>query len=56
MDDQPVIAQSAELNRKPIHGIDWNAVFAARPDLEPPGYKETVELMKQKRTLNDPLH
>lgn len=26
-------------------GIDWNAIFRARPDLEPPGYRETTERM-----------
>lgn len=25
---------------------DWNKIFALRPDLEPPGYRETVELLK----------
>ena len=23
-------------------GIDWAAIFARRPDLEPPGYHETI--------------
>ena len=28
--------------KKQVQGIDWNAIFAARPDLEPPGYHETI--------------
>jgi hypothetical protein len=23
--------------------VDWNEVFAARPELEPPGYKEAMK-------------
>ena len=26
--------------------VDWERIFKARPDLEPPGYKETVRLAK----------
>ena len=29
--------------------IDWSAIFARRPDLEPPGYHETVAKLKAKK-------
>lgn len=35
-------------------GIDWNAIFERRPDLEPPGYREANEIMRQKRNLKTP--
>jgi len=34
-------------------GIDWSAIFERRPDLKPPGYEETVQIMqtlKQEKT------
>jgi len=31
---------------------DWTAIFAKRPDLEPPGYKETCAKIKQAKETN----
>ncbi len=28
--------------KKQIRGIDWAAIFKERPELEPPGYYETI--------------
>lgn len=28
---------------------DWSEIFRLRPDLEPPGYRETVESLKDKK-------
>lgn len=36
---------------KPVRGIDWNEIFNRRPDLEPPGFKETVKLMDYRAKL-----
>jgi hypothetical protein len=33
---------------KALRGIDWSAIFKRRPDLEPPGYRETVSLIYSK--------
>lgn len=30
-------------SKKEPRGIDWKAIFARRPDLEPPGYYETID-------------
>jgi len=29
-------------SNKPTRGIDWAAIFKRRPDLQPPGYYETI--------------
>ena len=29
-------------NDQPTQGIDWAAIMKRRPDLEPPGYHETI--------------
>lgn len=34
-------------------GIDWAEIFKRRPDLEPPGYKQTVQAMLEKRNAPD---
>jgi len=36
---------------------DWNAIFAKRPDLEPPGYKEAVAavLLAKEENAEDPI-
>lgn len=34
---------------KPIRGIDWAEIFERRPELNPPGYQETVEYMRASR-------
>lgn len=35
---------------KPTRGIDWAAIFERRPDLQPPGYYETIAKLKAKRS------
>ena len=37
---------------KPLRGIDWAAIFKRRPDLEPPGYYETVSSIYSKGEQN----
>jgi len=32
-------------SEKLLRGINWDAIFLKRPDLSPPGYKETVQAM-----------
>ena len=32
--------------------IDWTAIFERRPDLEPPGYRETVAKLYSKEQPN----
>jgi len=40
---------------KPTRGIDWAAIFKARPDLAPPDYYETIARLKAKQEkVNDP--
>lgn len=34
---------------KEVRGIDWAAIFHKRPDLSPPGYKETVDKIKSEK-------
>jgi hypothetical protein len=36
-------------NKQVTPAPDWAAIFARRPDLEPPGYEETVATMKATR-------
>ena len=35
-------------NNKPIKGIPWADIFKRRPDLNPPGYYETIEKLYPK--------
>lgn len=30
-------------------GLNWAEIFKRRPDLEPPGYRETIERMQQQK-------
>lgn len=39
--------------KKPVRGIDWTAILERRPDLIPPGYKETIEELYPKEESND---
>ena len=39
--------------KKPVRGIDWSAIFERRPDLQPPGYYETIAKLYPEQT-NDP--
>lgn len=32
-----------------VRGINWTEVFQRRPDLEPPGYRQTVLSAQKKR-------
>ena len=34
--------------KKQPFGTDWNRIFRDRPDLEPPGYRETADAMAAK--------
>ena len=38
-----------------IPAPDFNVIFARRPDLEPPGYKETVEAHYENQKTKVPL-
>ena len=43
---QPNLSRTTMTERNKAGGsLDWTAIFKARPDLEPPGYKETVAKM-----------
>jgi hypothetical protein len=33
---------------KKVQGIDWTAIFERRPDLQPPGYYETIAKLYKK--------
>jgi len=35
--------------KKPTLGIPWGDIFKRRPELAPPGYEETVQLIKQQK-------
>ena len=35
-------------DNKPTRGIDWAAIFERRPDLQPPGYYETIAKLYSK--------
>lgn len=39
--------------KKPKLGIDWTAIFKKHPELEAPGYWETVNAMYSKETDPD---
>jgi hypothetical protein len=44
--DAPRITMSKQSDsEKLLRGINWDAIFLKRPDLSPPGYKETVQAM-----------
>ncbi len=34
---------------RPVHGIDWQAIFKKHPELEPPGYYEAIRRLKLKK-------
>lgn len=33
--------------------LDWNQLFKDRPDLEPPGYRETVQRIADRKNDDD---
>ena len=35
-------------SNKRVQGIDWAAIFERRPDLQPPGYHETIAKLYKK--------
>ncbi len=35
---------------KPVRGIDWRAIFAARPDLDPPSYSSLLTQIRKEQT------
>ena len=39
-------------SNKPARGIRWDLIFERRPDLEPPGYHETIAQLYPKETTN----
>lgn len=51
MVDNEKAGQQAVSRTKPIRGISWTEIFRNRPELEPPGYAETVRYMEIKRRL-----
>ena len=40
--------------KKPVRGIDWAAIFERRPDLEPPGYHETIAKLYPQEENEEP--
>lgn len=36
-------------NEKATRGIDWAVIFERRPDLQPPGYHETIAKLYPKK-------
>ena len=40
-------------SKKPVRGIDWAAIFERRPDLQPPGYYETIAKLYPEEEEND---
>ena len=40
-------------SKKSVRGIDWPAIFKRRPDLQPPGYYETIAKLYPKEETND---
>ena len=40
-------------SKKPVRGIDWAAIFKRRPDLQPPGYYETIAKLYPKEKTDD---
>ena len=40
-------------SKKPVRGIDWAAIFREHPDLEPPGYHETIAKLYPKEESNE---
>ena len=35
---------------KPLRGIDWSAIFKKRPSLNPPGYNQLLEQIRQEKS------
>ena len=40
-------------SKKQTRGIDWTAIFERRPDLQPPGYYETIAKLYPKEKPDD---
>jgi len=40
-------------SNKKVLGIDWADIFRKRPDLQPPGYYETIAKLYPKEKTND---
>jgi hypothetical protein len=45
-----VVRKRGGMNKgnKKVQGIDWTAIFERRPDLQPPGYYETIAKLYKK--------
>lgn len=41
--------QFSEERLNPGPAPDWNSIFIARPDLDPPGYREVVEFLRSRQ-------
>ena len=41
-------------SNKQTRGIDWTAIFERRPDLQPPGYYETIAKLYPKEGSDEP--
>ena len=41
-------------SNKQTRGIDWTAIFEKRPDLQPPGYYETIAKLYPKEDSDEP--
>lgn len=40
-------------SKEQTRGIDWTAIFERRPDLQPPGYYETIDKLYPKEESDD---
>ena len=40
-------------SKQQTRGIDWTAIFERRPDLQPPGYYETIDKLYPKEDSNE---
>lgn len=42
--------QNMSKSNKPVLGIDWEAIFKARPALRPPGYDQLIQQIRKEQT------
>ena len=40
-------------SKQQTRGIDWTAIFKRRPDLQPPGYYETIDKLYPKEDSDE---
>lgn len=41
-------------SKEQLRGIRWDLIFEGRPDLAPPGYHETVALIRKEQANEKP--